>query len=154
MWSRSPASMTLPPPLASASSSVVPPPRSPVSMSPSPAEASDISDEKPGKTGSKPPKPLKDYIHVRARRGQATDSYSLAEDRRHLQTSQPNTRPPALLLQSEPFADICFFDTWFFLWLPWIFILVRDEGNFAGVKSNHASVFVSKITTFCELMKT
>jgi len=26
-----------------------------------------------------PPEPLKDYIHVRARRGQATDSHSLAE---------------------------------------------------------------------------
>ncbi|XP_061995045.1 uncharacterized protein LOC133712946 [Rosa rugosa] len=96
---------------SSASSSVVPPPPSPASMSPSLAEASDISDEKPCKTGSKPPEPLKDYIHVRARRGQTTDSHSLAEDRRHLQTSQLNTRPPALLLQSEPFIDICFFDT-------------------------------------------
>lgn len=28
---------------------------------------------------SKPPEPPKDYIHVRARRGQATDSHSLAE---------------------------------------------------------------------------
>ncbi|XP_050363868.1 transcription factor bHLH62 [Argentina anserina] len=37
------------------------------------------SDEKLGKTGAKPPEPLKDYIHVRARRGQATDSHSLAE---------------------------------------------------------------------------
>ncbi|KAK9944678.1 hypothetical protein M0R45_010238 [Rubus argutus] len=37
------------------------------------------SDEKQGKTGPKPPEPLKDYIHVRARRGQATDSHSLAE---------------------------------------------------------------------------
>lgn len=27
----------------------------------------------------KPPEPPKDYIHVRARRGQATDSHSLAE---------------------------------------------------------------------------
>ncbi|XP_073039281.1 transcription factor bHLH62-like [Primulina eburnea] len=31
------------------------------------------------KTNQKPPEPLKDYIHVRARRGQATDSHSLAE---------------------------------------------------------------------------
>ena len=28
---------------------------------------------------NKPPEPPKDYIHVRARRGQATDSHSLAE---------------------------------------------------------------------------
>lgn len=31
------------------------------------------------KTNTKPPEPPKDYIHVRARRGQATDSHSLAE---------------------------------------------------------------------------
>ncbi|KAM4077763.1 hypothetical protein ACJW30_12G164800 [Castanea mollissima] len=31
------------------------------------------------KTSAKPPEPPKDYIHVRARRGQATDSHSLAE---------------------------------------------------------------------------
>ncbi|XP_042013034.1 transcription factor bHLH62-like isoform X2 [Salvia splendens] len=31
------------------------------------------------KTNQKPPEPPKDYIHVRARRGQATDSHSLAE---------------------------------------------------------------------------
>lgn len=31
------------------------------------------------KDNSKPPEPPKDYIHVRARRGQATDSHSLAE---------------------------------------------------------------------------
>lgn len=30
-------------------------------------------------SGTKPTEPLKDYIHVRARRGQATDSHSLAE---------------------------------------------------------------------------
>ncbi|KAL7209363.1 hypothetical protein ACSBR1_030983 [Camellia fascicularis] len=30
-------------------------------------------------SGAKPPEPPKDYIHVRARRGQATDSHSLAE---------------------------------------------------------------------------
>lgn len=28
---------------------------------------------------AKPPEPPKDYIHVRARRGQATDAHSLAE---------------------------------------------------------------------------
>lgn len=33
----------------------------------------------PSKENSKPPEPPKDYIHVRARRGQATDSHSLAE---------------------------------------------------------------------------
>ncbi|TXG54164.1 hypothetical protein EZV62_019420 [Acer yangbiense] len=32
-----------------------------------------------GGDASKPPEPPKDYIHVRARRGQATDSHSLAE---------------------------------------------------------------------------
>jgi hypothetical protein len=31
------------------------------------------------KDNSNPPEPPKDYIHVRARRGQATDSHSLAE---------------------------------------------------------------------------
>lgn len=31
------------------------------------------------KSEVKPPEPPKDYIHVRARRGQATDSHSLAE---------------------------------------------------------------------------
>ncbi|XP_019465063.1 PREDICTED: transcription factor bHLH78-like [Lupinus angustifolius] len=36
-------------------------------------------DEKQNKSNSKPPEPPKDYIHVRARRGQATDSHSLAE---------------------------------------------------------------------------
>ncbi|WOL01400.1 transcription factor bHLH62 [Canna indica] len=36
--------------------------------------------EKQGKeNNAKPPEPPKDYIHVRARRGQATDSHSLAE---------------------------------------------------------------------------
>ncbi|KAK7293182.1 hypothetical protein RJT34_16044 [Clitoria ternatea] len=37
------------------------------------------ADEKQNKSNSKPPEPPKDYIHVRARRGQATDSHSLAE---------------------------------------------------------------------------
>ncbi|GMP48632.1 hypothetical protein CsSME_00015916 [Camellia sinensis var. sinensis] len=36
-------------------------------------------DEKQTKANQKPPEPPKDYIHVRARRGQATDSHSLAE---------------------------------------------------------------------------
>ncbi|CAK7349412.1 unnamed protein product [Dovyalis caffra] len=36
-------------------------------------------DDKQNKANSKPPEPPKDYIHVRARRGQATDSHSLAE---------------------------------------------------------------------------
>ncbi|XP_057959970.1 transcription factor bHLH78 isoform X2 [Malania oleifera] len=35
--------------------------------------------EKQSKESPKPPEPPKDYIHVRARRGQATDSHSLAE---------------------------------------------------------------------------
>lgn len=35
--------------------------------------------QKQNKNNSKPPEPPKDYIHVRARRGQATDSHSLAE---------------------------------------------------------------------------
>lgn len=35
--------------------------------------------QKQGKNNTKPPEPPKDYIHVRARRGQATDSHSLAE---------------------------------------------------------------------------
>ncbi|KAK3029392.1 hypothetical protein RJ639_039736 [Escallonia herrerae] len=43
-------------------------------------KASDESKEQEGNnTSSKPPEPPKDYIHVRARRGQATDSHSLAE---------------------------------------------------------------------------
>lgn len=35
--------------------------------------------QKQSKDNQKPPEPPKDYIHVRARRGQATDSHSLAE---------------------------------------------------------------------------
>ncbi|KAJ8748182.1 hypothetical protein K2173_000590 [Erythroxylum novogranatense] len=44
-------------------------------------EAKGSGDENQPKTSSKPPEPQppKDYIHVRARRGQATDSHSLAE---------------------------------------------------------------------------
>ncbi|CAL0328194.1 unnamed protein product [Lupinus luteus] len=41
--------------------------------------ASNGVDEKQNKSNSKPAEPPKDYIHVRARRGQATDSHSLAE---------------------------------------------------------------------------
>ncbi|XP_012568970.1 transcription factor bHLH62 isoform X2 [Cicer arietinum] len=36
-------------------------------------------DDKQNKSNTKPPEAPKDYIHVRARRGQATDSHSLAE---------------------------------------------------------------------------
>ncbi|KAJ4728415.1 putative Transcription factor [Melia azedarach] len=42
-------------------------------------EAKTAGDDKQAKTNTKPPEPPKDYIHVRARRGQATDSHSLAE---------------------------------------------------------------------------
>ncbi|KAJ7961622.1 putative Transcription factor [Quillaja saponaria] len=40
---------------------------------------SNAGDDKQNKSSPKPPEPPKDYIHVRARRGQATDSHSLAE---------------------------------------------------------------------------
>lgn len=43
------------------------------------AKGTSGGDEKQTKTSPKPPEPPKDYIHVRARRGQATDSHSLAE---------------------------------------------------------------------------
>ncbi|XP_057437139.1 transcription factor bHLH62-like [Lotus japonicus] len=43
------------------------------------AGTSSGGDEKQNMSSSKPPEPPKDYIHVRARRGQATDSHSLAE---------------------------------------------------------------------------
>jgi hypothetical protein len=36
-----------------------------------------------GKSSKPPVEPPKDYVHVRARRGQATDSHSLAERVRH-----------------------------------------------------------------------
>ena len=36
-------------------------------------------DAKGSNGNAKPPEPPRDYIHVRARRGQATDSHSLAE---------------------------------------------------------------------------
>ncbi|XAR60921.1 hypothetical protein NMG60_11034464 [Bertholletia excelsa] len=38
-----------------------------------------VKTEEEAKATQKPPEPPKDYIHVRARRGQATDSHSLAE---------------------------------------------------------------------------
>nr|CAD1820274.1 unnamed protein product [Ananas comosus var. bracteatus] len=44
------------------------------------AQNEDDAGEKKGKeSNARPPEPPKDYIHVRARRGQATDSHSLAE---------------------------------------------------------------------------
>ncbi|KAG9447925.1 hypothetical protein H6P81_014053 [Aristolochia fimbriata] len=42
-------------------------------------KAEQNGNQKQSKDNSKPPEPPKDYIHVRARRGQATDSHSLAE---------------------------------------------------------------------------
>lgn len=42
-------------------------------------EDSDKKNDKKENTKSKSAEPPKDYIHVRARRGQATDSHSLAE---------------------------------------------------------------------------
>lgn len=42
-------------------------------------KASGDANQKQNNDNSKPPEPPKDYIHVRARRGQATDSHSLAE---------------------------------------------------------------------------
>lgn len=42
-------------------------------------EASSADDIKPDKNGKPAEPPKQDYIHVRARRGQATDSHSLAE---------------------------------------------------------------------------
>lgn len=67
-------------------------------------EAGGGSDENAGgrdeklqvKTEAKPPEPPKDYIHVRARRGQATDSHSLAERVRipaGTKQEQNDTRP-------------------------------------------------------------
>lgn len=43
------------------------------------AKSSGDANQKQNNDSSKPPEPPKDYIHVRARRGQATDSHSLAE---------------------------------------------------------------------------
>uniref|UniRef100_A0A6N2N0I7 BHLH domain-containing protein n=1 Tax=Salix viminalis TaxID=40686 RepID=A0A6N2N0I7_SALVM len=43
------------------------------------AKEEENGNQKQKKDNSNPPEPPKDYIHVRARRGQATDSHSLAE---------------------------------------------------------------------------
>lgn len=47
-------------------------------------KAAGDGNQKQSKDNSKPPEPPKDYIHVRARRGQATDSHSLAERVRNI----------------------------------------------------------------------
>ncbi|XP_010527427.1 PREDICTED: transcription factor bHLH77-like [Tarenaya hassleriana] len=52
-------------------------------------DESEKKDNKDGnKDNAKPPEPVKDYIHVRARRGQATDSHSLAERARREKISE------------------------------------------------------------------
>ncbi|KAH7570186.1 hypothetical protein ACOSP7_018173 [Xanthoceras sorbifolium] len=49
----------------------------------------ELSSDKPVEQNSQPPEPQKqDYIHVRARRGQATDSHSLAERARREKISE------------------------------------------------------------------
>ncbi|XP_054821570.1 transcription factor bHLH79 [Prosopis cineraria] len=53
------------------------------------AEASSVGGSKSAEPSIKPPEPPKpDYIHVRARRGQATDSHSLAERARREKISE------------------------------------------------------------------
>lgn len=53
------------------------------------AEASSVAGDKPAEQATKPSEPPKqDYIHVRARRGQATDSHSLAERARREKISE------------------------------------------------------------------
>ncbi|KAJ4747101.1 Transcription factor [Rhynchospora pubera] len=53
------------------------------------AEADSGADNKPAEQNTAPPEPPKqDYIHVRARRGQATDSHSLAERARREKISE------------------------------------------------------------------
>uniref|UniRef100_A0A0D9V9H2 BHLH domain-containing protein n=1 Tax=Leersia perrieri TaxID=77586 RepID=A0A0D9V9H2_9ORYZ len=53
------------------------------------AQSNSENGKKGGKeSSSKPPEPPKDYIHVRARRGEATDSHSLAERVRREKISQ------------------------------------------------------------------
>ncbi|KAG9143000.1 hypothetical protein Leryth_006272 [Lithospermum erythrorhizon] len=49
---------------------------------------SENGNNKENKSDQKPSEPLKDYIHVRARRGQATDAHSLAERVRREKISQ------------------------------------------------------------------
>ncbi|KAF2290928.1 hypothetical protein GH714_016827 [Hevea brasiliensis] len=52
-------------------------------------EASSVAKDKPADQNSKPSElPKQDYIHVRARRGQATDSHSLAERARRAKISE------------------------------------------------------------------
>lgn len=51
-------------------------------------ETTSGSGSKPAEQHSKPSEPPKDYIHVRARRGQATDSHSLAERARREKISE------------------------------------------------------------------
>jgi hypothetical protein len=52
-------------------------------------EASSVPGDKPAEESTKPSEPPKqDYIHVRARRGQATDSHSLAERARREKISE------------------------------------------------------------------
>nr|AEJ88339.1 putative MYC protein [Tamarix hispida] len=51
-------------------------------------EASSSGGGKSAEKSSQPPEPPKDYIHVRARRGQATDSHSLAERARREKISE------------------------------------------------------------------
>ncbi|KAK8962868.1 Transcription factor bHLH62 [Platanthera guangdongensis] len=59
-------------------------------------------DEKRGiDDGSMAPDPYKDYIHVRARRGQATDSHSLAERVRREKISQFRRLSPLVKLLQD-----------------------------------------------------
>lgn len=51
-------------------------------------EISTGTGNKPAKQSGRPSEPPKDYIHVRARRGQATDSHSLAERARREKISE------------------------------------------------------------------
>ncbi|XP_044486967.1 transcription factor bHLH79 [Mangifera indica] len=52
------------------------------------AEASSVAGNKSAEQSNKSAEPPKDYIHVRARRGQATDSHSLAERARREKISE------------------------------------------------------------------
>ncbi|KAL5544297.1 hypothetical protein UlMin_008081, partial [Ulmus minor] len=51
-------------------------------------ETSSATDDKQAEQDTKPEPPKQDYIHVRARRGQATDSHSLAERARREKISE------------------------------------------------------------------
>lgn len=53
-----------------------------------PKEDQNVEEKRGNDNGSMTPDPYKDYIHVRARRGQATDSHSLAERVRREKISQ------------------------------------------------------------------